>query len=138
MQFLPILIIFSANIEASISNYCMTCCYFLYLWLQYLACNVLSVVLHNFFKSCIFSTWWKFDLYFVYIFIADWNFLTKFCSSGPTFNENILTFLYLKSDTSAHVQLCDYSFIHTIYKFHSMMLAGNSHWGYLFINGVYS
>ena len=83
------------------------------------------------------STWWKFSLYYVYIFIADWNFLTKFCRSDPSFNRNILTPLYLKSETSAHAQLCDYSFIHTIYKFHGMVLAGNSHWGYLLINGVY-
>ena len=69
---------------------------------------------------------------------SGWNFLTKFCSSYPSFNENILISLYLKSDTSTHAQLCDYSFIHTIYKFHSVMLAGNSHWGYLLINGVYS
>ena len=27
------------------------------------------------------STWWTFRLYFVYVFIADWNFLTIFCSS---------------------------------------------------------
>ena len=63
-------------------------------------------------------------LYFVYILIADWNFLTKFCSSDPSFNGNFLTFLYLKSETSAHAQLCDYSFIHTIYKFHGVVLAG--------------
>ena len=74
-----------------------------------------------------FSTWWKFSLYLVYIFIADWNFLTKFCSSNPSFNGNILMYLYLKSETSAQAQLCDYSFIHTIYKFHGMVLAGNSH-----------
>ena len=84
-----------------------------------------------------FSTWWKFGLYFVYIFIADWNFLTKFCSSDPSFNGNILTLLYLKSETSAHAQICDYLFIHTIYKFHGMVLAENSRWGYLLINGVY-
>ena len=48
---------------------------------------------------------------FVYIFIVDSNFLTKFCSSNPSFNENILTSLYLTSETSAHAQLCDYSFI---------------------------
>ena len=30
------------------------------------------------------STSWKFGLCFVYIFIADWNFLTKFCSSDPS------------------------------------------------------
>ena len=59
--------------------------------------------------------------------IANWNFLTKFYSSDPSFNGNILTSFYLKSETSAHVQLCDYSFIHTIYKFHGMVLAANSH-----------
>ena len=84
-----------------------------------------------------FSTWWKFRLYFVYVFIADWDFLTKFCSSDPNFNGNVLTFLYLKFDTSEHAQLCDYLFIHTIHKFHGMALTGNSHWGYLLINGVY-
>ena len=61
-----------------------------------------------------FSTWWKFGLQSVYIFIADWNFLAKFCLSDPSFNENILTSLYLKSETSTHAQLSDYSFIHTI------------------------
>ena len=97
------------------------------------------IIMHKHFRDPpVHSTWLKFGLYFVYIFIADWNFLTKFCSSDPSFNGNILTSLYLKSETSAHAQLCDYSFIHTIYKFHSMMLAGNSHWGYLLINGVYS
>ena len=73
------------------------------------------------------STWWKFGLYFVYIFIADWYFLTKFWSSDPSFNGHILTSLYLKSATSAHAQLCNYSFTHTIYKFHGLLLAGNSH-----------
>ena len=70
---------------------------------------------------------WKFGLYFVYIFKADWNFFTEFRSSYPSFNRNILTSLYLKSETSAHAQLCDYSFIHTIYKFYGMVLAGKSH-----------
>ena len=84
-----------------------------------------------------FSTWWKLGLYFLYIFIMDWNFFTKFCSSDSSFNGNILTSLYLKSETSAHVQLCDYSFIHTTYMFHGMVLAGNSHCGYLLMNEVY-
>ena len=79
------------------------------------------------FTSWKFSTWWKFGLYIVYIFLADWNFLTKFCGSDPSFNGNILTSLYLKSETLAHAQLCNYSFIHTIYKFHGILLAGNSH-----------
>ena len=55
--------------------------------------------------SCKFSTWWKFGLYFVYIFIADWNFLTKFCSSDPSFNGNILASLYLKSEISYYIQV---------------------------------
>ena len=73
------------------------------------------------------STSWKFGLYFVYIFIADWNFSTKFCSFDPSFYGNILTSLNLKPETSAHAQLCDYSFIHTMYKFRSMGLVGKSH-----------
>ena len=88
-----------------------------------------------------FSNSWKFGLYFVYIFIADWNFLTKFCSSNPSFNINILRSLfcssnpsfninilrslYLKSETSVHAQLRNYSFIHTIYKFHDIVSVGN-------------
>ena len=64
------------------------------------------------------------------------DFLTKFGSSDSTFNRNIVTCPYLKSETSAHAQLQDYSFIHTIYKFHGMMSVGNLHWGYLLINGV--
>ena len=58
---------------------------------------------------------------FVHIFIPDWNFLTKFCSSDLSFNRNILKSLYLKSETSAHAQLCNYSFIHTVYKFHGIV-----------------
>ena len=38
-------------------------------------------------------------------------FLTKFWSSNPSFNGNILTYLHLKFETSAHAQLGDYSFI---------------------------
>ena len=72
-----------------------------------------------------YSAWKKFGLYFLYIFIADRNFLTNFCSSDPSFNGNILISLYLKSETSVLAQLCDYMFIHTIYKFHGMVLAGN-------------
>ena len=83
------------------------------------------------------STSWKFDLYFVYIFITDWDFLTYFYSSDPSFNRNILTSLYLKSEISAHAQLCDYLFIHTIYKFHDIVSVRDLHWGYFFINGVY-
>ena len=60
------------------------------------------------------STWWKFGLYFVYIFIANWNFLNKFCSSHLILNRNILIFLYSKSETLAHAQLCNQSFLHTI------------------------
>ena len=66
---------------------------------------------------------------FSYIFIADYDFFTKFCSSDPRFNRNNLTSLYLKSETCAHMQMRNYSFIHTIYKFHDIMLVGNLHWG---------
>ena len=38
-----------------------------------------------------------------------------------SFNRNILKSLYLKSETSAHAQLCNYSFIHTVYKFHGIV-----------------
>ena len=58
---------------------------------------------------------WKLELYFVYIFIADLNFFTKVCSFDPSFNRNILTSLYLKSETSTHAQLHSYSFFHTIF-----------------------
>ena len=51
--------------------------------------------------------------------------LDFFCSSDPSFHGNMLTSLYLKSETFGHEQLCDYSFIHTIYKFHGMVLVGN-------------
>ena len=59
-------------------------------------------------KGIVNATWWKFGLYFVYIFIADSNFLTKFYSSDPSFDRNVLTSLYLKPETSAHVQLRKY------------------------------
>ena len=74
-----------------------------------------------------FSSLWKSGLYFVYIFIGDWNFLTKFCSSDRSFNRNILTSLYLKSETSAHAELHNYLFIQTTYKFHDMVSVGNLH-----------
>ena len=51
------------------------------------------------------STSWKFNLYFVYIFRTDWNFLTKFGSSDPSFNRRILTLLYLKFEAFAHAQI---------------------------------
>ena len=74
-----------------------------------------------------FSTSLKFGLYFAYIFITDWNFLTKFCSSDPSFNRNILTSLNLKSETSRHALLHDYSFIRNTYTFHDMVSVGNLH-----------
>ena len=82
-------------------------------------------------------TSWKFALYFVYIFIVNWDILTKFCSSDPGLNRNISTSLHIKSETSAHAQLRDYSFIHPIYKFHDMVSARNLHWEYILIIGVY-
>ena len=72
-----------------------------------------------------YSASWKFGLYFVCIFVVDWNFLTKFFSSDSSFNRNILTSLYLKSGTSAHAQLRNYSFIHTVHKFHDMVSVVN-------------
>ena len=66
---------------------------------------------------------------FAHIFIPDWNFLTKFRSSDASFNANILTLFYLKSETSAHAQICDYLFIHLICKF-QLVSVGNLHkWG---------
>ena len=53
------------------------------------------------------SSSWKFGLYFLYVFIADGNFLTKFCISDPCFNRNILTSLYLKSESYAYAQLAN-------------------------------
>ena len=89
--------------------------------------NKLWVVVH--FTSWKFSTSWKFGLYFVYFFIANWNFLTKFCSSDLSVNRNILTLLYLKSEASAHAQLRNYSFLHTVWRFYSMVSIGNLYWG---------
>ena len=40
------------------------------------------------------------------ICIAHCNFLTKFCSSDPSFNRNILTSLYLKSE---HLRMRNYA-----------------------------
>ena len=40
------------------------------------------------------STLWKFSLHFGHIFRTDWNFLTKFGRSDPSFNRSILTLLY--------------------------------------------
>ena len=42
---------------------------------------------------------------FCLYFTVDWSFLTTFCSSDPSLSRNILTSPYLKSETSAHVQL---------------------------------
>ena len=50
-------------------------------------------------------TSWKFSLPFVHIFRTDWNFWTKFGNSDPSFNWNILTLLYLKSEMSALAQI---------------------------------
>ena len=88
--------------------------------------NKLWVVVHS--TSWKFSSSWKFGLYFVYFFIANWNFLTKFYSSDLSVNSNVLTFLSLKFETSAHAQLLNYSFLHTIWKFHDMASVGNLHW----------
>ena len=52
------------------------------------------------------STSRKFGLYFAYIFIANWDFLTKFCSSDPSFKRNILTSLYLRY---VNLRMCNYT-----------------------------
>ena len=78
--------------------------------------------------TLVHSSSWKFGLCFVYIFIADWNFLMKLCSSDPSFNRNILIYLYLKSKTSAHAQLHNYTLIHTLHKFHNMVSVGTTQW----------
>ena len=49
--------------------------------------SIFNLILNILWK---FSTWWKFGMYFVYIFVVDWNFLTKFCNSDLSFNGNIL------------------------------------------------
>ena len=85
----------------------------------------------------VYSTSWKLGLYFVNIFVANWNLLTKICNSVPSFNRRILTALYLKSQTSAHAQLRNYSLIATIHKFHNIVSFVNLPWGYVLINGVY-
>ena len=56
-------------------------------------------------RGGVHSTSWKCGLYFVYIFRTGWNFLIKFRSSDPSFNRNILRFLYLKFKTSAHAHI---------------------------------
>ena len=71
------------------------------------------------------------------IFIVNWNFLTKFFSFDPTFHRNILASLYLKSVTSVRAYLRDYSFTHTLCKFHDMVSVANLHWGYLLITGAH-
>ena len=71
------------------------------------------------------------------IFIVNWNFLTKFFSFDPSFHRNILASLYLKSVTSVRAYLRDYSFTHTLCKFHDMVSVANLHWGYLLITGAH-
>ena len=53
----------------------------------------------------VYSISWKFSLHFVHIVRTGWNFLTKFVSSNPSSNRNILTLLYLKFETYVHVQI---------------------------------
>ena len=54
-------------------------------------------------------------------------FSTKFCSSDPSFNRNVLTSLYVKSEISADAQLRNYLFMHITHKFHDMVSVGNFH-----------
>ena len=56
-------------------------------------------------KTPVHSISGEFSLYFVHIFITDWDFLTKFGSSDPSFNRSILTLLYLQFETSTHAQI---------------------------------
>ena len=42
-----------------------------------------------------FSTSWKFSRHFAHIFSMDWDFLTKFGSSNPSFHRCILAIPYL-------------------------------------------
>ena len=65
-------------------------------------------MLKEMFLLPVHCTSWKLGLCFVYILIADWSFLAKFCSSDPSFNRIDLTSLNLKSETSAHEQLRNY------------------------------
>ena len=50
------------------------------------------------------SNSWKFSCHFVHTFRTDWNFLAKFDSSDASLNRSILTFLYLKFETSARMR----------------------------------
>ena len=123
------------TLDHSTTNFCSFLSNFAFLVEMSAGFRLVSTYVHS--TSWKYSAWKKFSLYFLYIFIADRNFLTNFCSSDPSFNRNILISLYLKSETSALAQLCDYMFIHTIYKFHGMVLTGNLNWASLFINEVY-
>ena len=75
------------------------------------------------------SFFWKFGLYFVYIFIADWNFLTEFCSFDSGFNRNILTSLYLNLK---HLRICNDA-VTRLYKPYTNFTT----WCQPLINGVY-
>ena len=70
---------------------------------------------------------------FFYIFLTDWILLTKICSSDLRFNRNILTSLYLKSETSA----TNYTItrVYILHKsFTTCFQLENLHWGYLLID----
>ena len=43
---------------------------------------------------------WYFSIY-----RTNWNFLMKFCSSDPSFNRNVLTYLYLEFKIFAHAPI---------------------------------
>ena len=72
---------------------------------------------------------------FVNFFIAHCNFLTKFCSLDPSFNRNILTSLYLKSE---HLRMRNYATTR-LYMLHTKVSHGVS-WKrtlrILLINGI--
>ena len=79
-----------------------------------------------------YSTSWKCSLHFVYVFRTDWNFLTKFCISDPSFSRNILSSLYLKFKTSAHA----YIVITNYYVLFTNFLRWSEFWGYIMENEV--
>ena len=69
----------------------------------------------TFLGGVVHSTSWKCSLYFFYIFRMGRNFLIRFCSSDPSFNRNILKFLYSKFKTfaHAHIEIANYCVLFT-------------------------
>ena len=78
-------------------------------------------------EGCVYSTLWKFSLYIVYILKMASSFLTKFWQSDQRFRRKTSAPLCLKL---LRMRNSRYLLIRTIYKFWSMVLVGNLHWGY--------